>query len=358
MHCRSSRALLCALLLATVTLTACTTTVTGAAAPGPAAAAPAGATADLRYQNGFREFVGTLATMRTWDPCAMHDIAAAETATGGKRQYIVPPSTISKCSLTLTHAGSEHSWDLAVDMTFVANLARLYESGNLDGTKILRERPPEPGTPTFGTSCSYFYPVQEPLGIKVTAQTTDKDTRDAVCGIADKYVTAVLPNLKNPPLVAAGRTSPTITGYGKDPCAALRPAADARTQDRAGQPTYLSGLNPYTCQLRSDNVLEDKTSVEFTTIFDEGGKTAQLGSLKAFVKDSYGDCEYRTPIDPPIKFKVDDPNWPGYEPGMIIKIEGGCNDALATSIVQAAMRQPGPVKSGGGPTVITLGKLA
>lgn len=349
------RALLPFLLLPALVATACSTTVAGTATPSPAAAVPTAAQ-DLTYQTGFREFVDTLARMRSWDPCAMHDVAAAEAATGGKRQWIVPTSTVNKCQLVLTHAGDDHTWSIDIATTFEGYLQQGYEQGDLAGTKIYRERPPTDGAPTFGVTCAYFLPVQDPLGIKVDVQTTAKDSREKVCAVSDAYVTALLPKLKDPPLVSAGLTTPTISEYGKDPCLALRPALQARPKDAHGQPTYLSGLNPYSCQLQSDNAL-DKVVLEFTTLFDEGGKTTQVGGLKAFVKDDMGDCQYRIPVDPPIKFKVDDPNWPGYEPGIQLTLERGkCDDALAGKIVEAVAQQPAPTVHPSA-TAVPLGKL-
>jgi hypothetical protein len=332
------RALLPLLIIPAVLVTGgCAALVAGTAQPssaGPAAAQ------DLTYQTGFREFVDTLARMRTWDPCAVHDVAGAETATGGKRQYIVPTSTVNKCQLVLTHAGDDHTWSIDVATTFEGYISRTYESGDLNGTTIYRQKPPEdPDTPTFGVSCAYFYPVQEPLGIKIDVQTTAKETRERVCSVADSYVAALLPKLKNPPLVSAGLTTPTISEYGKDPCAALRPALQARPKDRGGNPNYLSGMNPYSCELTSD-VGVDKIAFEFTTVFDEGGRTVPLGRHRAFVKDHLGECAYRIPVDPPIAFKVDDPKWPGYEPGMAITMDGKCDDGLAQQIVAVADAQP------------------
>ncbi|MGI5126909.1 hypothetical protein ACQEVB_08860 [Pseudonocardia sp. CA-107938] len=332
------RALLSLLIAPAVLLAgACSTTVSGTAQPS--AGVPASAQ-DITYQNGFREFVDTMATMRTWDPCAMHDVAGAESATGGKRQYIVPTSTVNKCQLVLTHAGDDHTWSIDVATTFEGYLTRTYDAGDLNGTKVYRQKAPEdPNTPSFGVSCAYFFPVQEPLGIKVDVQTTAKETRDRMCSVADAYMTALLPKLKNPPLVSAGLTTPTISEYGKDPCLALKPALQARPKDRGGNPNYVSGMNPYTCDMTSDPGI-DKITFQFTTLFDEGGKTVTLGGHKAFVKDRMGECDYRIPVDPPIKFKVDDPKWPGYEPGMQLTMDGKCDDALATAVVAAADAQP------------------
>jgi hypothetical protein len=331
------RALLPLLLVPAVLMAgACSTVIPGTARPD--AAVPASAQ-DITYQNGFREFVDTLAKMRTWDPCAVHDIAGAEAATGGKRQYLVPTSTVNKCQLVLTHAGDDHQWAIDVATTFEIYLSRTYEAGNLGGTKVYRQKPPEANAPTFGVSCAFFFPVQEPLGIKIDVQTTAKESQDRVCSVADAYVTALLPKLKNPPLVSAGLTTPTISEYGKDPCLALKPALEARPKDRGGNPNYVSGMNPYTCQLTSDPGI-DKIEFAFTALFDEGGRTVQVGGHKAFVKDKLGECDYRIPVDPPIAFKVDDPKWPGYEPGMQLTMDGKCDDGLATKIVAAADAQP------------------
>ncbi|MFC4945714.1 hypothetical protein [Pseudonocardia sp. GCM10023141] len=350
---RRTRTTLAIAALSALCLTGCSTTVAGTAVPSTEPPpAPA-----LTHQNGFREFLPTLTTMRTWDQCALHDIAAAEAATGGMRRTIVPTSTLNRCTLSLTHAGSDHTWSIDVESVFDETLATGYERTDLAGTGLYRQKPPDEGTPAFGVSCSYFYPVQEPLGIKITAQTTDKDTRDAVCAITEKYVTALLPKLKSPPLTDAGLTTPMISLYGKDPCAALQPAQQAQPRTKRGQPTYVSGLNPYSCTLRSDGALAAKTTVQFESFFEEGGSTRMLGTHKAFVKDQYGDCEYRVPIDPQIMFRLDDPTREGYAPGVSIAFESGaCDDALAAKVLDAALAQPAPKVAGATPQ-ITLGKL-
>lgn len=74
------RALLPLIIPAVLMTGGCSTLVAGMAQPSSAVPAAA---QNLTYQNGFRDFVDTLARMRTWDPCAVHDVAGAEAATGG-----------------------------------------------------------------------------------------------------------------------------------------------------------------------------------------------------------------------------------------------------------------------------------
>ncbi|WP_232660682.1 hypothetical protein [Pseudonocardia sp. TRM90224] len=336
---RSATSAVAALLV--VGLAACSTTVVGSAGPNasaPPAAAPA---VELTYQNGFRQFAGTLATMRTWDLCAAHDVEAAEAITGGRRMSLVPPAVLNKCTLSVRHAGGEHAWWIDVETLLRPAVARTHERVELGGTTVHREKPPKEGAPTLGAQCSFFLPVQEQFGIEVGLLTTADETRSAVCEVAERYTEALLPKLKEPPLVAAGLTSPTISLYGKDPCLALAPALAAWPEDDQRNRTYVSGQNPYSCTFRSDPELSPKITVQMESFFEERDAVVELAGHKAFVTEVGGSCEYRVPIDPGIVFKADAPERGGYEPGVGIEFDNHpCDPGMAAEILEAALSQP------------------
>ncbi|MEU6645181.1 hypothetical protein ABZ863_21835 [Saccharomonospora sp. NPDC046836] len=344
-------------------LAACSQTVTGegGAVTTRAQSVPVSDTPDAAeppYLDELKEFVPALATMRTWDPCAMHDITAAETATGGSRSFIVPLGELNRCTLTLAGGnGVKGDWSLNVELLLETILDSSYESGTLDGARVFRQLPPEPDAPTFGISCAFFLPLDEPVGAKLDVTTVDESVpRDTVCEIAEKYFTTLLPKWQNPPLAADGASTPRISLYGKDPCAALAPAVEAEPTDQAGEQRYLLALNPYACQLTSEQTFTP-IEVSYESLLDEGGQSVDLAGTKAFVRESGGGCEYKAPIDPEIKFRVDDPSLAGVEPGLVISLDT-CDTALAAEIATAALDQPEP-RGNGSRTAepITLGRL-
>ncbi|MEJ3652359.1 hypothetical protein WEH80_05090 [Actinomycetes bacterium KLBMP 9759] len=311
---------------------------------------------DLTYQNGFRHFVDTLATMRTWDLCAVHDVAAAEDVTGGRRMALVPPGVLNKCALTVRHAGGGHAWWMEVETLLRPAVARTHESVDLGGTTVHREKPAKQGTPVLGAQCSFFLPVPEQFGIEVGLLTTADETREAVCELAERYTEVLLPKLKAPPLVSAGLTAPTISLYGKDPCVALAPALAAWPEDDQGERTYVSGQNPYQCTFRSDPEANRKITVQMESLFEEQGAVVELGRHKAFVTEVGGSCEYRVPVDPGIVFK-EEPGSGGYEPGVSIEFDNHpCDPGMAAEILEAALSQPALPTANSTPDV-TLGVL-
>ncbi|RBM17940.1 hypothetical protein DI005_20640 [Prauserella sp. PE36] len=341
---------------------ACSGTVAGQGTPAepnpgiPAASATMATTAaaedtavGLPYGEGFQQWAEAMAPMRTWDPCALHHLDSAEAAIGVPPTSLIPMDTLNACNLAL---GTQ--WNITVEMLLLTTMDG-WQGGDLDGIRVYRSLPPE-GGPTFGISCQFFFPVKEPLGVRVDVTTLREDkTRDDLCAITERYFTDLVPTLKNPPLAAAGHTIPAISLYGKDPCAALTPAADAVPADEVGNENYLVGLDPYSCQWTSE-VTIDPIALEYASLFDEGGQPATLGGEPGFIQANGGRCDYVVPVDDPIKFL------PGSErtaiPGVKLTLDR-CDTERADQIITTALDQPALEPAAGGPSTepVTLGVL-
>jgi hypothetical protein len=214
----------------TALVTACATPVAGTphAATAPTGAAGGG----LPLTPEQARTAELSAQVRSWDVCAMHDIGAAERATGYLPDELLPHDGLGTCRLLMKERSGVEEWELLLDVFQV----RPTESGgqpiHVGGTQM------EQAGGSDDSRCAYSYPIgsagqgDEPRGIEVSA--VGPAGNKPPCDVAREYATAIAPRLADPPLRSAGGTTPALDVALSDPCA----VAAAMTPALAGgQPT-------------------------------------------------------------------------------------------------------------------------
>lgn len=287
-----------------------------------------------------------LATMRTWDVCALHDIEAAERVTDDPANAIAPTDPIGKCSLTLGDSADRKGWVADIELK---TMEARYEPENSVGNRvhggpdIFREPQVQDSDSVFGMSCSFFYAWRDRLGVELNLHSRDRTPRDEVCDTAREYLVSVLPTWQDPPRVRDGLTTPRVSLYGRDPCHALQPAAEKYPQDEQGRPTAIrSTRSPYQCELRGrDSVAEPVVRVRYAGLegVDEETEVLDTAGTPVYVdRDRNRGCAYRVLVDAPIAFATEDTDSPGRSPGVEIRGQE-CDDDLARRMVELVLEQ-------------------
>lgn len=206
--------------LVTLALTGCTATVVGTGSParnGPVAALP--------FDGTERVFAEQMSVFRTWDVCAMHDVAAAERATGSVAFAIRPTRGLDGCEIALEAASDGRLAYVTVEVARIVPGpgpdAEISGSG-VSGTEVAgRSFPavaPVPGAEDRA-ECGFARPVALGWGVVVRGDVDGDPT--ASCAVARTYLADVLPRVDDPPLRAAAGTDPAFVLGTRDPCAAL-----------------------------------------------------------------------------------------------------------------------------------------
>lgn len=364
-----------ATLLVAGTTAGCSQTISGEASADSAGAPPSSpmtseseeqttepAQSSVVYHPTLEPLLPALEQMRQWDPCAIHDIDAAEKIFGGPTNYLVPISRIDSCDLSIDHkAGNEA---LTVEIALTRELLELYRSGRLEDESlaepipVYQSKPPEEGVATFGTSCSMFYEVADPYGIKLDVLAVDETPRDQLCTYAEEYFTAVAPKIVDPPLATDGLSTPQRTMLGTDPCLGTIPVLEKYPKDDAGYETYVVKESPYHCAVESDAGFGLKGYEVAYDIFVGVATDARditFGEDFPAHVDEGITCQYQVFVDPSIKFNVDDPDWPGASPGILIGMNE-CDDELAEQMFLKLIDQEIPPEITPSPDAIKLGK--
>lgn len=305
----------------------------------------------------------SMAKIRTGDVCVLHDIEAAEEMTGGPANYIVPADPIGRCSMSIEYAGGDTVLTVDIELNQIENWYEsiILESDELDeDIEMFGAPPPAEGIPDFGTSCAVFYPVEEPFGIELDINSLDDPAWEEACDTAADYLVAVLPEWEDPPLVEDGITTPHVSVYGLGPCSILGPAAEKYPQDEFGNENIIvSGSSPYQCELRSVESSADPTiDVRYTGLVGvhEDAEEMEMAGAPVYVDDDdFRGCSYRISFNDPVKFNLENPDWPGRSPGVEIEMPECDHELVSETVALILGQEPLPEGSSDGP--ISLGKL-
>jgi hypothetical protein len=252
----------------TVLVTACATPITGTPYPaGSAAGASAGGGLPLEPEQ--RREVALFAQMRSWDMCAMHDIAAAERATGFAPDELLPYREPGICRLVMRDSDGVDDWELQLDIFHVVRTQGGGEPIDVGGVQMPRVRDSDE------SRCAYSYPIgspgedDQPWGIEVSVFSIADNKQP--CDVAREYATAIAPQLADPPLRSAGGTTPPLDIAASDPCAvaaAMVPVLSGGQGLGAGA-LAVGDLQPYGCGVNAtvgdgSDSRKVNASVEFT----------------------------------------------------------------------------------------------
>ncbi|MHA6783550.1 hypothetical protein ACVGOW_21555 [Pseudonocardia saturnea] len=205
--------------LVLVAVVGCSATV-----PGTPSAARDTPVADLPFDPAQRNFAEQMAIFRSWDVCAVHDVAAAERATGAVAFAVRPVRGYDGCEIALESAADGALSYVTVE---VAEIRRASGAPREIGGRSFpavaaapeaQERP----------ECGYAREVAHGWGVVVRGEVADDPAGS--CALARDYLADVLPRIDDPPLRAEAGTDPAFALGEQDPCAALAAVVpDART---------------------------------------------------------------------------------------------------------------------------------
>lgn len=332
--------------LAVLLLGGCATAISGTPS-----AAPAATQLGLPLTSEQEPAVELFSTMRTWDMCGLHDVAAAGTATGYRATELVPYLGIDQCKLTLTEPDGVTDWEMSLALRRISPDAG---PGISIGAVTL------PQADMTDSSCAYSYPVGEAdgfaWGIEITAYNIDPPRPN--CDVARDYATALAPKLADPPKHSAGTTVPALTLPATDPCAlvaAMLPIATGGTAlPDEGVRVDLDG--PYACNLTAQLPGDASERVRLTVEYDAESEPLAGGTVAgrpATPGQSAGDACSTT-------FQASDTSIQG-DPGLPATVEAvelgaPCAgfDQLAEAAAGAIATARVPAKS---PDALTIGDL-
>ncbi len=196
--------------LALLVLPGCAVTVAGTGYP-----ARNGTVAALPFDEPERIFAEQMAVFRGWDVCAMHDVAAAERATGSLAFAVRPTRGLDGCEIALEAASDGRLAYVTVEV------AEIVPGSGRDAEVSGRAFPAV--APVQGAEdraeCGYARPVALGWGVVVRGE-IDGDPV-ASCTVAQTYLADILPRVDDPPQRSAAGTDPAFVLGSQDPCAAL-----------------------------------------------------------------------------------------------------------------------------------------
>lgn len=191
-------------------LAGCTAIVVGTGSParnGPVAALP--------FDETERVLAEQMAVFRTWDVCAVHDVAAAERATGSVAFAIRPTRGFDGCEIALEAASDGRLAYVTVEVAEIV-------PGSVRDTGVAGRTFPAVAPVTGAedrAECGFARPVALGWGVVVRGEIDGDPT--ASCTVARTYLADILPRVDDPPLRAAAGTDPAFVLGSQDPCAAL-----------------------------------------------------------------------------------------------------------------------------------------
>jgi hypothetical protein len=253
---------------------ACTSSVPGtptAAEDHPSIASPgstpsAGPGSGVVVVRGYEDVIAANAASRAIDPCALHDIAAAEQVTGMKGQLLMP-GTLNLASCDLEVGPPEDALDAwrmtasagvplndetvkkatpeQINNTSVLHVPDVIRSD--DSCTYMMDNSPQvtTGTPPRSTSAggqNAGQPVRTALELTVRREDTKQTA--SPCQVAKDYLTAVIKYWIHPAHRADQLTTPALPIGQADPCAGLVGVAPAMGGGIQVKP---SRSNPYEC---------------------------------------------------------------------------------------------------------------
>lgn len=202
--------------------------------PGTGSPVRDAALAALPFDDAERVLAGQMAVLRSWDVCAMHDVAAAEHASGAVAFALRPVRGYDGCEVALEAAADGALSYVTIE---VAELVRGPGAPReIDGRSFPPVAPAEQaqGRP----ECGYAREVALGWGIVVRGEVADDPA--ASCALAGDYLADVLPRIDAPPLRAAAGTDPAFALGEQDPCAVLAAVGPAPADVTVGGPRTCS----------------------------------------------------------------------------------------------------------------------
>ncbi|MHA6622722.1 hypothetical protein [Pseudonocardia sp. DLS-67] len=223
---------------------ACATPVSGAALPAQPVAAPPGGGLPLDPEQ--QRDAELFAHVRSWDMCAMHDVAAAARVTGFDPDELLPYRELGICRLVMKQRGGAAQWELTLDVFRLVPTpgGSPIEAG---GAELQQVRESD------DVQCAYSLPIGDPdekrWGIEVSVYSVSANKPP--CDVAGEYATAIAPRMADPPLRSAGLTTPALDLAASDPCAlaaAMVPAlSGGLPPDAVG--VAVGGMEPFGCDV-------------------------------------------------------------------------------------------------------------
>ncbi len=210
--------------IAVIALAGCSVTVVGTPS------AVRSSLAALPFDDAERIFAEQMAIFRTWDVCAMLDIAAAERATGAVAFAVRPVRGYDGCEVALEVAGTERFSYVSIEVGAVRPGGGA--AVGIDGRRFPAVAPAADSADR--AECGYARPVALGWGVIVRGEVVD-DT-EASCALAQDYLADVLPRIDDPPRRATAGTDPAFALGAQDPCAALAAAVPTAADVRVTGP--------------------------------------------------------------------------------------------------------------------------
>lgn len=201
--------------MAVAVLGACALVGCSVTVPGTGYPARTGELAPLPFDDVERIFAEQMAEFRTWDVCAMHDVAAAERSAGSVAFAVRPTRGLDGCEIALEAAETGQLSYVTVEIGRV--VAGSGPAVQLQGRSFPAIAPVAESADR--AECGYARPVALEWGLLVRGEVVDDPT--ASCALAQDYLADVLTRLDDPPSRAAASTDPAFALGAQDPCTAL-----------------------------------------------------------------------------------------------------------------------------------------
>jgi hypothetical protein len=253
------------LVVLTAVLTACATPIAGTPHAASGTAGPPGGGLPMEPEQA--RLAELFAQVRSWDICAMHDIAAAGRATGYVPDELLPYREPGICRLLMKEPSGVQEWELQIDVFPVVPSESGGQPLDVGGVQMQQVRDSD------DSRCAYSYPISsagdEPWGIELSVFSIAGNKPP--CDVAREYAVAIAPRLADPPLRSAGGTTPALDITASDPCAVAAAMVPEMAAGQALGPdaVEVGDLEPYRCSVdvtagNGPDARRLRGSVEFT----------------------------------------------------------------------------------------------
>lgn len=189
-------------------------------------------------------YVDTFRVARMIDPCALHDVAAAEAAAGMGPDKLMPSgSGLHMCELSMaTSARDLPAWTLMISagVRFDETRRAGFAPEQVGGMDVFRETASPGGAAPDERTCRFVKPLGEVSGIELLVRTGSSSASPTKkpCELAAAYLAGVAKVWTEPAMRADTVTTPGLRLGDVDPCAGvvgvagvLREAMRVQTSD-------------------------------------------------------------------------------------------------------------------------------
>ncbi|MBW0115731.1 hypothetical protein [Pseudonocardia abyssalis] len=193
------------------------TVMAGCSAVVPGTGAPARdvPVADVGFGDAERVLAEQMAIFRSWDVCAMHDVAAAERETAAVAFAVRPVRGYDGCEIALEAAADGALSYVTIEVTEVVRGSGAPREVDARTFAPVAAAPQAQGR----SECGYVREVALGWGVVVRGEVAGDP--GASCALAGDYLADVLPRIDDPPRRAAAGTDPAFALDEQDPCAVL-----------------------------------------------------------------------------------------------------------------------------------------